>query len=263
MPPTDSGETDSHCGARDVWSRKRGAVCVCEEGAHRGPLARLRALLLPFFSSSSSSTSAATFVSTSSSRSYLLETFVDLTSPLLRPLWRGFDGVVQSAMSCTRASSGCINSWALASRVHRGLAYRRGGRLRRKLLDRRRRLAAARDQRRWVNWGGVLGAVDQVGLALALGLAEQGGGLPLVDALRQTNKVTGSTHKDSPVSPQYTRERCWEALTAGTGEYSSGNSLDETNRLASPYASEVGWGQGVGRQTLARRMPGALPPETP
>ena len=32
--------------------------------------------------------------------------------------------------------------------------------------------------------GGLLGAVDQVGLALALDLAERGGGLPLVDALR-------------------------------------------------------------------------------
>ena len=60
---------------------------------------------LPFFSSTSS-ISAATFVSTSSSRSYLLETFLDLTSPLLRPLLRrGFDGVVQSAMPSTRLDS--------------------------------------------------------------------------------------------------------------------------------------------------------------
>ena len=43
--------------------------------------------------------------------------------------------------------------------------------------------------------GGLLGAVDQVGLALALDLAERGGGLPLVDALRATcgrREVTGS-----------------------------------------------------------------------
>ena len=32
--------------------------------------------------------------------------------------------------------------------------------------------------------GGLLGAVDQVGLAVALDLAEREGGLPLVDALR-------------------------------------------------------------------------------
>ena len=59
-----------------------------------------------FFSSSSSSFSAARFVSTSSSRSYLLETVVDLTSPLRPLLRRGFDGAVQSAMPCARASGG-------------------------------------------------------------------------------------------------------------------------------------------------------------
>jgi len=59
-----------------------------------------------FFSSSSSPFSAARFVSTSSSRSYLLETVVDLTSPLRPLLRRGFDGAVQSAMPCARASGG-------------------------------------------------------------------------------------------------------------------------------------------------------------
>ena len=63
--------------------------------------------------------------------------------------------------------------------------------------------------------GGLLGAVDQVGLALALDLAERGGGLPLVDALRVTygrREVTGSRSQDqcvpacrTPVSPQYPR----------------------------------------------------------
>ena len=41
-----------------------------------------------FFSFSSSSVSALTFVSTSSSRAYLLETFVDVTSPLRSVLLR-------------------------------------------------------------------------------------------------------------------------------------------------------------------------------
>ena len=59
-----------------------------------------------FFSSSSSPFSAARFVSPSSSRSYLLETVVDLTSPLRPLLRRGFDGAVQSAMPCARASGG-------------------------------------------------------------------------------------------------------------------------------------------------------------
>ena len=62
-----------------------------------------------FFSFSSSSVSALTFVSTSSSRSYLLETVVDLTSPLRPLLRRGFDGVVQSAMPCAAQAVG-VNS---------------------------------------------------------------------------------------------------------------------------------------------------------
>ena len=54
---------------------------------------------LPFslpFSSPSSSSSSMAFVSASSSRSYLLKTFVDLTSPLRSVLLREFE-TVQSA----------------------------------------------------------------------------------------------------------------------------------------------------------------------
>ena len=58
------------------------------------------------------------------------------------------------------------------------------------------------------------------------------------------------------MSPQYPRARAaWEALTAGA-RFSSGNSLVETFQSASPYASR-GTGEGVGRQTHVRRMPGA------
>ena len=45
--------------------------------------------------------------------------------------------------------------------------------------------------RRWVHRSGVLGAVDQAGLALALDLAERGGGRPLVDALRVCERPQG------------------------------------------------------------------------
>ena len=50
MPPTDSGETDSNCGARNALSSKGAGQCVSSvwEGAHRGLLAR-RALLLCLF----------------------------------------------------------------------------------------------------------------------------------------------------------------------------------------------------------------------
>ena len=46
LPPTDSGETDSNCGARDALSSKGAGQCVSSvwEGVHRGLL--LRALLL-------------------------------------------------------------------------------------------------------------------------------------------------------------------------------------------------------------------------
>ena len=56
---------------------------------------------LPFSSSSSSSISALTFVSASSSRSYLLKTFVDLTSPLRSVLLREVE-TVQSASPYTQ-----------------------------------------------------------------------------------------------------------------------------------------------------------------
>ena len=59
---------------------------------------------LPFSSSSSSSsssTSALTLVSASSSRSYLLKTFVDLTSPLRSVLLREVE-TVQSASPYTQ-----------------------------------------------------------------------------------------------------------------------------------------------------------------
>ena len=51
---------------------------------------------LAFSSSSSSSSSISAFVSASSSRSYLLKTFVDLTAPLRSVLLREFE-TVQSA----------------------------------------------------------------------------------------------------------------------------------------------------------------------
>ena len=46
MPPTDSGETDSNCGARDALSSKGAGQCVSSvwEGVHRGLL--LLSLLL-------------------------------------------------------------------------------------------------------------------------------------------------------------------------------------------------------------------------
>ena len=58
-----------------------------------------------FFSSSSSSISASTFVSTSSSRSYLLETFVDLTSLLRSVLLREVE-TVQSGPYASKAGWG-------------------------------------------------------------------------------------------------------------------------------------------------------------
>ena len=105
MPPTDSGETDSPCGARDALSSKRGAVCVvCEERAHTEDSLPDAPFSLPF--SSSSSISAATFVSTSSSRSYLLETFVDLTSPLRSVLLREFETIQSDSPYASNARWG-------------------------------------------------------------------------------------------------------------------------------------------------------------
>ena len=59
-----------------------------------------------FFSSSSSSASALTFVSTSSSRSYLLETFVDLTSPLRSVLLREFETIQSGSPYAPNARDG-------------------------------------------------------------------------------------------------------------------------------------------------------------
>ena len=59
-----------------------------------------------FFSSSSSSISALTFVSTSSSRSNLLETFVDLTSPLRSVLLREFEAIQSGSPYASNARWG-------------------------------------------------------------------------------------------------------------------------------------------------------------
>ena len=61
-------------------------------------------------SSSSSSISALTFVSTSSSRPYLLETFVDLTSPLRSVLLREFE-TVQSASPYAMKRRDGVREW--------------------------------------------------------------------------------------------------------------------------------------------------------
>ena len=51
MPPTDSGETDSNCGARDALSSKGAGQCVSSvwEGVHRGLLLGLLLLSLLLF----------------------------------------------------------------------------------------------------------------------------------------------------------------------------------------------------------------------
>ena len=48
MPPTDSGETDSNCGARDALSSKGAGQCVSSvwEGVHRGLLLLFSLLVL-------------------------------------------------------------------------------------------------------------------------------------------------------------------------------------------------------------------------
>jgi len=116
-----SGETDSHCGAA-CGQAKVGLHCGCKKERARTHTEDCLPNSAPFFlpfSSSTLSISAAAFVSTSSSGSYLLETFVYLTSPLRPLLRRGFDGVVQSVMPCARAISGGVNIWALAPRPPR------------------------------------------------------------------------------------------------------------------------------------------------
>ena len=83
----------------------RGSVCrlcgrACTEDSFSAPFS------FPFFSSSSSSISALTFVSTSSSRSYLLETFVDLTSPLRSVLLREFETIQSGSPYASNARWG-------------------------------------------------------------------------------------------------------------------------------------------------------------
>ena len=119
--------------------------------------------------------------------------------------WRrllGRDGPVGVALR-NESGVGSRSGSADARRRMQG-ARRRGGRLHRKLLARRQQRAAGRRRResrgtfgdavggrRWVHRSGVLGAVDQAGLALALDLAERGGGRPLVDALRVCERPQG------------------------------------------------------------------------
>ena len=111
MPPTDSGETDSNCGARATRCQAKtlGSVCrLCgrasTEYSFSAPFS------LPFSSSSSSSSiSASTFVSTSSSRSYLLETFVDLTSPLRSVLLREFETIQSGSPYASNAHG--VSQW--------------------------------------------------------------------------------------------------------------------------------------------------------
>jgi len=87
-----------------------------------------------FFSSSSSSISASTFVSTSSSRSYLLETFVDLTSPLRSVLLREFETIQSGSPYASNARWG----QSVGPQTHGTEcgARRRGGLLLWKLLGR-------------------------------------------------------------------------------------------------------------------------------
>ena len=63
----------------------------------------------PVFSSSSSPISALTFVSASSSRSYLLETFVDLTSPLRSVLLREFETIQSGSPYASNAHG--VSQW--------------------------------------------------------------------------------------------------------------------------------------------------------
>ena len=133
MPPTDSGETDSNCGARAArcQAKARGSVCrlcgsACTEDSFSAPFS------FPVFSSSSSSISALTFVSTSSSRSYLLETVVDLTSPLRSVLLREFE-TIQSGWPYASNAHG-VSKWETHG-TECG-ARRRGGLLLWKLLGR-------------------------------------------------------------------------------------------------------------------------------
>ena len=86
----------------------------------------------PVFSSSSSPFSALTFVSASSSRSYLLETFVDLTSPLRSVLLREFETIQSGSPYASNAHG--VSKWETHG-TECG-ARRRGGLLLWKLLGR-------------------------------------------------------------------------------------------------------------------------------
>ena len=135
MPPTDSGETDSNCGARDALSSKGAGQCVCRLC---GRACTEDSFSVPFsflvFSSSSSPISALTFVSASSSRSYLLETFVDLTSPLRSVLLREFETIQSGSPYASNARWG----QSVGPQTHGTEcgARRRGGLLLWKLLGR-------------------------------------------------------------------------------------------------------------------------------
>ena len=87
---------------------------------------------LAFSSSSSSYASISAFVSASSSRSYLLKTFVDLTSPLRSVLLREFE-TIQSGWPYASNAHG-VSKWETHG-TECG-ARRRGGLLLRKLLGR-------------------------------------------------------------------------------------------------------------------------------
>ena len=78
-----------------------------ERARTEGCLPESEPFSLPFSSSSSSSsTSALTFVSASSSRSYLLKTFVDLTSPLRSVLLREVETVQLGSPYASKAGWG-------------------------------------------------------------------------------------------------------------------------------------------------------------
>ena len=93
MPPTDCQANAGQCVS--VW-RSRTEDSLPDSAPFS----------VPFFSSSSSSISALTFVSTSSSRSYLLETFVDLTSPLRSVLLRELETIQSGSPYAPNARDG-------------------------------------------------------------------------------------------------------------------------------------------------------------
>ena len=140
---TDSGETDSHCGggARATCGQaKVGVYGGCKKERARTHTEDCLPGAAPFtlpFSSSSSSSSALTFVSASSSRSYLLKTFVDLTSPLRSVLLREVETVQSASPYAMNGGTGSGSGSVDARRRMMQGARRRGGLLTlRKLLGR-------------------------------------------------------------------------------------------------------------------------------